>query len=375
MIAATLLALTWVGVDGEMPSLWDRLKLDASGRLRWESTFEQPKANPDDDDQRHRGRFRFRVGGSYSFEHDLTVHARASTASDDGLTGDSDANNPHWDFGDGSDGFSGSDIVLDRFWAQWKPCPDSELRAGKMPHAFATPPIFGEMVWDSDVQPAGFAAILACSNDGPKMDLRLVDYIAVESGNDDEPKMLGAQANLFTDLNDTLHLHGSTSYSRWSSLDNPGGAALAGSNQGNMVVAGDFVSDFALWDSFVALTCDKGPLGQTQGFVQYIDNLEESSQRGLVIGAGVGKNKDKGDLSLFGAWYDVDEDSIFSPVAQDDTPIAGSGVGSGMGGIIAGGEYSIAKDLTVRLWTLTSDADGAENNPFRIRLDLNFVVK
>lgn len=344
------------------PSIWERLELYANGRLRWESTFEQPNG-----EDRHRGRLRFRVGGSYAVLDDVTVHARLSTSSD-GV----DANNPYWDFGDGGDGFEGGEVVLDRFWAGWRAGDWVELRAGKLPHAFVKPPVLGELHWDDDVQPAGFAAVLSCPESAESFDLRLVKYTAVESGGDDDPSMLGAQANFRCPDVAGLELSASSSVSHWSNLG-PGAGSLQ--NQGNTTAGGGVLaSDFTVWETFVAVTHPGGPLGRTQAFAQYWDNLAESSQRGYAVGGSLGELDEKGDLRVFGGWFEMDEDSLFSPVAQDDTPIPGTGSGTGMEGMAYGGEVRVGRDATVRLWALASHSETSDN-PYRVRLDFNFVVR
>ena len=138
---------------GGTGSIWDRLKIEGEGRMRGEATFDHVDAGSGADiDDRYRGRFRFRLGAKYTLDENLLLGARLSTASDG-----NDANNPHWDFGDG-DGFNGSGIVMDRFYLDWDAKNDLHVLVGKQPHAFARPPIFGDFIWDDDVSPAGVAA-------------------------------------------------------------------------------------------------------------------------------------------------------------------------------------------------------------------------
>ena len=358
----SLLLLALAPTHSDEPTIWDRLDLYANGRVRWESTFEQTNG-----EDRHRGRFRFRLGGMYKLDDKLNVHARMSTSSD-GV----DANNPHWDFGDGGDGFEGAELVLDRLFVEWLTTDWLTLQAGKFPHAFTAAPIYGEFIWDADVQPAGFAAKLTCTESKKKLDLRLVKYTAVESGSDDDPSMVGAQINATCESNEDLAFHFASSFSHWSNL-NPGTGAFQ--NQGNRVDgAGNFVSDFAIWDTFIDATHTGGPLGRQQAFAEFWDNTKESSQRGYSIGARVGDSRKPGDFNLFAFWAEMDEDSIFTPVAQDDLPITGSGAGNGIEAVGYGGEYRVNEDTICRLWALNSHSDMTDN-PFRVRLDLNFNIR
>jgi hypothetical protein len=359
-----LLGLTFTLQDPSVvqpASLWDRLSFEASGRVRAESTFDQPNG-----EDRHRGRMRFRIGGRYDLTEEVSANARLSTASDG-----RDANNPHWDFGDGADSFQGTDIVLDRFYLNWKACPAAELRAGKFAHAYSASPIIGELLWDDDVQPVGVAAVWAPPREQGELgfDLRAVEYIAVENGGDDDPSMFGVQGNLYLTPGEDSAVQLAAGYSDWSSL---GAATGQLGNQGNL----NFPGEFAIVEAFALWTLEGGPMDRLQAFGEYMNNVDDDDDEdtGYALGARLGKWGKEDDVNVFAAWYDLEANAVFSPVAQDDTPIAGTGVGDGMQGVIAGGQYFIADNLSVKLWGLTSDADASED-PTRVRLDFDFTIK
>ena len=345
-------------------SIWNRLSFFADGRLRAESTFDDPSG-----DDRHRGRLRWRVGGLYDLTEDIQAQARLSTAS-----ANDDSNNPHWDFGDGSDGFNGSNVVLDRFFLTWVPrsVPREALdvRAGKQPHVFTAPPVFGELVWDSDVHPAGLAAIWTQRGEGsaPSLDVRSAYYVAVENAGDTDPSMFGLQGNLTLPVAERTTVRGAVSYSHWGSLNS--GVGVLG-NQGNTSVAGDF----DILEAWGSATFEGGPLGRTTGFLQLIRNAsdDDDEENGVALGAILGKSGKEGDVNVFASLYSLDANAVFSPVAQDDTPIGGTGAGEGMQGVILGAQYFLADDFGVKLWILTSNADGIED-AWRARLDLDFKV-
>jgi hypothetical protein len=340
-------------------SIWDRLSFYANGRLRAESTFDQPN-----DEDRHRGRMRLRAGGLYEISDEWRAEARMTTTADG-----NDANNPYWDFGDGGEAFGPAEFELDRFLMEWDATSKFQLRGGKFGHAFSRPPVYGEFVWDDDVQPAGVAAIWSPDKEGKlRYDLRAVEYIAVENSADDDAAMFGVQANLFLQTGESTKAQLASSISDWSSLD--AGVGSLG-NQGNTDVTGDFL----VWDSFASVTYDGTALKPLTAFIQYIENLDAdtSEDTGYALGAQVGPSSRKGDVSAFAAWYSLDADSLFSPVAQDDTPIAGTGIGTGNEGLMVGVRYFVLDNLSLRLWALTSDADAADD-PYRIRFDIDFNV-
>ena len=341
----------------EPASAFDRLDFDAAGRMRYEGTFDQPNG-----EDRHRGRMRLRIGAHYPLTDEVRAHARLSTLSDGG-----DANNPHWDFGDGDDGFRGGDLVLDRFYLDWAARDSLSLRAGKFAHAYSRPPSADEFLWDGDVQPAGLALVWAPPKG--RTDLRLVEYVAVENGGDSDPAMHGVQGNLYLALDEGARLQLSSSYSKWTSLGS-GGSQLG--NQGNTDVEGDF----GILDAFALWAFEGGPLGRTEAFVEYLLNTEDDADEdtGYVAGARFGPGGTEGDLNLFATWYELDANAVYSPVSEDDTPIPGTGLGTGMTGVLAGAQYFLTDDFSVKLWTQTSDA-GASEDPYRIRLDFDFAIR
>jgi hypothetical protein len=335
---------------------WDRLSFYAAGRLRAESTFD-----PASGEDRHRGRMRLRVGGEYRLRDDLRAEARLSTASDG-----NDANNPHWDFGDGADGFQGAGVVLDRFYVNWDARADLSLQAGKFGHVFARPPVFGELAWDDDVQPAGGALFWSPKKGGDlELDVCLAGYVAVENGSDQDPAMLGAQANVKLHPTEESQLQLASGLMDWGNLS--AGSGVPG-NQGNTT------DEFSVWQSFASGSLKTERLGSATLFVEFPKNLDDDSgeDQGSGFGVQVGRSGKEGDLNAFAALYDLDANAVFSAVAEDDTPIAGTGTGQGMKGAIVGTQYFLMENLSFKLWYLSSDDESEE--PYRIRFDLDFRV-
>jgi len=338
---------------------WKRLKVSADGRLRGEGTFDQVNGQ-----DRIRGRMRFRLSADYQVADGLKAGARFTTMSDG-----RDANNPHWDFGD-ADGFSATEVGIDRLFLEWKPESSWTLTGGKFAHVYTRPSPVRELAWDDDVQPAGVAAVWSPKSDGDvSFDLRGIYGIAGEvndsGGSGADPAVLGAQANVYFKANETTTLQFATSYSDWSSLRN------FTVDQGNTVDDGGF----AIWDTFAGLSLAGEGLSQITGFAQYFNNLDDDSgeDTGYAIGIQLGQTKGKGNWNVFGAYYDLDANAVFSSVAQDDTPIAGTGLGEGMSGFMLGAQYFVLENVSLRLWGLTSDADASED-PYRIRFDIDFRI-
>lgn len=359
------LFLALAPVQGTLDDIWSRLKFDAEGRMRAEATIENvdPASGASVDD-RYRGRMRFRIGAKYRMTEELNLAARLSTSSDG-----NDANNPHWDWGDG-DGFSGGPLVFDRFFVDFMASPELHVVVGKQPHAFAVPPIFGDFLWDSDISPGGVTATWAPeTGEGPSFDARVAAYIATESSAEQDPKMVGVQGNVRVPV-DEAKLALSTAIYGW--LDNRQ-VAVAG-NQGNSATT----EDFTIWESFASGTLPGGPMEEMSGYVQYMNNLE-SSDDGIAIGAQLGATRWKrGTYNAFLVLYTLDGDAVFSPVAQDDTAVAGTGLndgdGDGTSGVVFGGTYWYRDNIAFKLWVLTSSPSGTDDDPIRVRFDMDFKV-
>ncbi|NOT30474.1 MAG: hypothetical protein HOP15_08510 [Planctomycetes bacterium] len=364
ILALALLALAPAQEKG---GIMDRLKFDAEGRMRAEATLDNVDAATGNDiDDRYRGRMRFRFGAKYALMEDMNVVGRLSTASDG-----NDANNPHWDFGDG-DGFNGSGVVMDRFYLDWTANEEIHVMAGKQPHAFVMPPIYSDFLWDNDISPSGFSASWKpkIEEGSTSFDARVAAYVATEVATDEDPNMWGAQGNIYVPL-DEGKAQLSTALYDWS--DN-GTTGVAG-NQGNSATT----EDFNVWDTFLSGTFQGGPLEEMTGYVEFMNNLGESEQ-GWVAGAQLGSSQwQQGNFNVFALLYDLEGDSLFSPVSQDDTPIAGTGLndgdGDGTDGVVLGGQYFWRDNVAVKFWVLTSDPSGADDEPLRVRIDLDFKVK
>lgn len=352
--------------SGAQGTAWDLLKFEAEGRMRAEATFENvDPVTGDGVEDRYRGRMRFRLGAKYPLADGLNLAGRLSTASDG-----NDANNPHWDFGDG-DGFNGGSVVVDRYYLDWLATDEIHVLAGKQPHAFAVPPVYGDFLWDSDISPSGVAATWKPeSTNGPSFDARVAAYVAEEIAADHDPKMLGAQGNVYLPVDD-LKLHVSTAVYDWKNIG--GATALAATNQGNSD------TDFFVWEAFASGTMPGGPLDEMTAYLQVMSNLDKSDN-GFVLGAQLGSNQwQRGNYNAFLVLYTLDGDAVFSPVAQDDTPVAGTGLndgdGDGMDGVVLGGTYYWRDNVALKLWVLTSNASGADDDPIRLRFDLDFRVR
>ncbi len=307
--------------------------LDVYGnmRVRMESTMDQ--SNGED---RHRGRLRFRAGAKMQVADNLKAEVRMSTASGDGR-------NPHWDIGgsNGTDTFSGSDVVLDRINLVWQPNDSATIVAGKMGNPLTKNPVFSEWVLDGDIQPAGLAGIWKLND---KSDLRLAHIIIDESNSpSSDPALTILQLN--HDLNCCdLDWDVSTSFWNWS---NEAGAV-----------------DYLVWDTIISAKKDAWT-----GSFEFIQNLDDDTgdDTGIAFGVKHGKGGKKGERQIFGNFFDFDANASMWGVGQDDVPI-GPGA-DGLSGFVVGYKYWWHDNTTVKFWALQGDDE--TDDPLRLRFDID----
>ena len=310
-------------------------------RLRAESTLDQPSG-----EDRHRGRMRFRAGAHFQISDELKAEVRMATYSGE------DARNPHWDFGDdnGVDTLSGASVQLDRLNLAWTPDASWTIVAGKLGAPLATNPVFGEWLWDGDIQPAGLAGIWSAGGD-LDFDLRLghfiVDEVNVTAGSTTDPAITILQANL-GDALDGFDWDVHTTLWEWN---------------------GEGVGEFSVWNTVLA-----AQVGDLTGSVEYFVNLEDDTgeDTGMALGLKYGEGGGAGKSQVFGSYYDFDGNASVWGVAQDDLPI-GPDAAEGLSGFVAGWTYWWTDNVTFKVWALTGD--DATDDPMRLRFDIDVKLK
>jgi len=316
----------------ESHALPDWLDFYANLRLRMESTLDQPNG-----EDRHRGRVRFRVGAKMDVAENLKSEVRLSTTS-------GTANNPHWDLGgdNGTDTLGGADIVLDRINVTWTPDENLTFKGGKMGTPLKTNPVYGEWIWDDDIQPSGLASTYKLSD---SLDARLGYFIIDEqnsTGDSADPAVTVLQLG-YTAPDQSLDWAVNTAFWNWT-------------NEGPI--------DYLVWDTVVSAKAD-----DWTGSVEFIQNLDDDTgeDTGLALGLMHGKGGSQGSSQIFANYFDFDANASMWSVGQDDLPIA---VGAqGLSGFIVGYKYWWHDNTTLKLWGLQGDDE--TNDPLRLRLDLD----
>lgn len=363
------------------PGRWEKLKeqltLSGDARLRVESAF-----GLDSQVDRNRARTRLRLGADYRVDEEFSVGARLRTGDPD------DPNSPHSTLGDV---FNSDSFELDRAFVAYKPQPAQGLRVvgGKFGHPFQANPVYGELVWDADVNPEGIAATYTLPGDAPgeKLDFALGHYVVVEQGGGDEATMSVAQAAGSRRLGEKTTGTLALGWYGYNNLNPDGSLALVSENPsqtagGNQLVdtdgdgaVDDFASRFQIWNPIASVTYEGWSRPVTFSG-EFIHNSAASGPEdsGVAAGVSVGRQKQAGDWLWYGQWQKVEQDAVFAAFSQDDFLLA-----SNFEGWVFGTRYRIADNVGAHLWGLVSSREqqgtaattDSDRDQWRVRLDLD----
>jgi hypothetical protein len=346
----------------------ENIKVYGDARLRYESDFVRT-----DQEDRNRERIRLRLGANYRLDEEWSVGARL-------VTGDADdPNSPHVTIGDL---FNNLEVSLDQAFVTYRPArfPDLWVTAGKFAHPFRTNPVYGELLWDADVQPEGISAGYTWPEVGALGRVSLVagEYVTVEQNTLDEGSAFVAQLSQQSAPSDMLTFFSALSVYRFTDLTPDGNNLFVQDNSSNAVFAGEFVSRFCIFDAIASMTY-KGLDRPLTFSGEYIYNHRAAHGQGIGWAGGVayGETRHPGDVKLYYQYQEIAQDAVVSALAQDDFPLT-----SGFRGHVFGVNYMFTKNVGLNTWFLASERqsastafandDGADEWRFRVDLNLKF---
>ncbi len=348
-------------------NLFDKLDIYGDVRFRHETD-----TNMDRRPTRNRERFRLRLGAIYRVTDEFDFEARL-------ITGNAtDPKSSHQNFGTGFESF---DVTLDRINVTYRPkwLPDLWVTAGKFAHPFRVNPVYGELVWDSDVQPEGITAGYSFTNEKMKifdrLDLTVGEYLILQQNELDEASVFVAQVSGEKALTSKLDLFAALGWYRYSDLTPDGGLAFRLKNADNAIVHDEFVSRFSILNPIVALTY-KGltmPLTVSGEFI-FNPRASRDDGQGWAVGASYGQTRKAKDWRLYYQYQHIDRDAVLSAVSQDDFTLA-----TNFRGHMFGLEYQFTDAVGINLWTLLAErlssdflfASNSGDDQWRFRVDLN----
>jgi hypothetical protein len=336
--------------DGATP-LKDRLNVSGDFRLRHESSVRQ-----DINRDRHRERIRLRVGGTYTINDQLTFGARMITGDPD------DPQSSNQTLGNVFDSF---DVSLDRAYLAYAPewSPDTTITAGKYSYPLRRNPVFGQLVWDGDVQPEGITLGHTIDRNGRLEEVRIVasQFFVQERGGARDATAFVVQGSGRVRLAEDLSAELAIGYYRYSDLETDGHPGFSSmDNAGNALIDTDgdmipdkFASDFEIINPILSLFYGGWKLPLTLSG-EYIKNLEAEidDDEGWGIGAALGKTGDEGDWRFYYQYQVVEQDAVLSAVSQDEFLFS-----TNFKGHVFGTQYQLTKKIQLHLWALAAERD------------------
>ncbi len=279
-------------------------------------------------------------------------------------------------FGDFFDSF---DVSLDRVHLTYRPrwANGAWVSVGKFGHSFKTNPVYGELVWDGDVQPEGIAAgyTLRDLKVFDRLDIVAGEYIVIEQGDLDEASAFVVQMAGAKRLADDWDVSTAIGWYRFTDLDPDDSLVVIADNRGNLVAGDAFRSRFSVLNPLVAVTYDGFPKPLIVSG-EYLRNLRapNSLAAGWAGGVAYGATRDAGDWRVYYQYQDIEREAVLSAVAQDDFTLA-----TGFRGHLFGAQYQLTDKIGLHAWGMVSERMATDwsfaplraDDRWRFRFDLN----
>lgn len=345
-------------------------KLDVYGDLRLRHETDN---NVDRRPTRNRERVRLRLGAIYHLSDELQIGTRLVTGNE------TDPKSTHESLGSG---FQSFDVRLDRAYVTYQPRQISNLSitAGKFAHPFRRNPVYGELVWDADIQPEGIIATYTLVDERIKLfdrlDFTIGEYLVLQQNELDEASVFVAQIAGDKALSQNVDLLLALSWYRYTDLTPDDDLSFRLKNAGNSIAGDEFASDFSIFNPMVALTY-KGfhrPL-TVSGELMWNTGADSDDGQGWALGLSYGETRRPKDWRAYYQFQYIERDAVLSAVSQDDFTLA-----TNFRGHMFGVQFKLSDSAALHLWALLAERlssdgfffDDGGDDQWRVRLDLNF---
>lgn len=310
-----------------LPNWMDGLKFYGDFRLRYQYEDFDGRSRKD----RNRARFRVRFGFKKTWLDDqMEVGFRLASGSS------SDATSTNQTF---TGVFSEKNVWIDLAYAKYKPnwLKGLTVIGGKMKN-----PLFHtDLIWDSDVNPEGFAATYKTKLTDSIRPYATVGYFILSEVRDGHDTDLFAyQAGAEVTLFDCIKWNTAVTYYDYENVEETSAAAMFHNNNWtrkyqmlNVTSAAKFKAMGLPWKVYVDWAHNVGDRDKTAGF--------EDKNNAYAFGMKVGKNKKKGDWSASYKYAYIEPNAV--PGGLNDSDFGTSN----RKGHVFGAKYSLSKSLTL----------------------------
>jgi len=309
---------------------------------------------------RHRQRLRLRAGANYRFNGELLVGTRVTTGNPD------DPRSPYVDLGDG---FNSEDISLDRLYFQYTPeaVPGLVVLGGKFGAPVYRNPVYGELVWDDDVQPEGLGALYSWSDclGFDEFHILGAEFAALEQSAGEETWATVVEAGGTIRLDDESKFSGAAAYYFYGDLTPSGSLALAADLRGNALngTGTDVLSDFGILD--VNLAYENANVIFSGEFIQNQRADSSVGDTGFAVGAALKTSMGK----LYYQYASIDQDAILTAYSQDDMIMA-----TNFNNHMLGWKKKLNKQVDLHVWVMAQEpseilAGVIDEMVYRFRID------
>ena len=266
-------------------------------RLRHESIRRQP--GEDDERQRYRARFGITLDASEAIELGVRL-----------ASGDGSPVSTNLDFGE-SVGFD--NIRIDRAYVAWSASDAVDLIGGKMKN-----PLYragdNALIWDSDLNPEGFAAKV----ESGIFSGRVGAFILDERDNGVESWLYAAQAGAKFGLSESSTFTAGIGWFDYT--DMAGNSSLFGDNtKGNSVdAAGNYLYDYDIIE--VSAQYDAAVAGwPVTVFAEWAQNVRaRNADTARSAGINIGKAEEAGTMAFSWAWRHTEADALVGIITDSD---------------------------------------------------------
>ncbi len=311
---------------------------------------------------RHRQRMRFRFGGTYMVNEEITVGVRLRTGNPD------DPKNPYQDLGKV---FNSFDLNLDRLYVRFrtKAVKGVTLWGGKFDNPIYRNPIYGELVWDADLQPEGFAVQFASQGKGKDhFGAVLGQYAVLEQSAAADAWATLAGVDFAKSTSSNQHLSGGVSYTFFGDLTPTGSTAITGDFRGNSMTGTEPSSDFGIVDAILAYHMEHVVFSG-----EVINNVRAASGIGNT-GAAVGAAVQTGAGKFYYQYSTIEQDAVLTVVSQDDFLKA-----TNFNTHMVGWKKKLSDRVGLHIWLMASEPNEllpgtVDEMVYRFRIDFNVTL-